>query len=226
MHWSDVLPGVGITIGLIVTCWAVLLVLARRLPPGPVKDLAAFFPDCVTTARRLRRDPRVPRRAKLALALVVLWLVSPIDLIPDVIPVIGLLDDVILTAIALRYAARQVPRSVLTDAWPGSIRGLERLLGEAAPRPTGTGPRPAAPATTDATRRPAGPARRPGEKKTIIALAGRHRAAEPPAASTGRWRWRRPPGSRGSAIPHPSRSAHRALATDANHRPATRRAER
>ena len=47
-----------------------MIVLARRLPPGIAKDLAAFIPDCVTTARTLRKDPRVPRRARPAVALV------------------------------------------------------------------------------------------------------------------------------------------------------------
>jgi uncharacterized membrane protein YkvA (DUF1232 family) len=48
--------------------------------------------------------------------------------------VIGPLDDVVVVALALRYAARQVPRELLLDAWPGDPRLLERLLGPA-PRP-------------------------------------------------------------------------------------------
>ena len=80
-------------------------------------------------ARRLRRDPRVPRRAKLAVALAGLWVLSPIDLIPEFLPVIGPLDDVVVVALALRYAARRVPRDVLFEAWPGSPELLERLLG-------------------------------------------------------------------------------------------------
>ena len=89
-----------------------LIVLARRLPPGVAKDLAAFLPDCVTTMRTLRRDPRVPRRAKVALLVAVLWVLSPIDLIPEFLPVIGPLDDIIAVALLLRYAGRTVPRQV------------------------------------------------------------------------------------------------------------------
>src|SRR6266511_5840823 len=59
--------------------------------------------------RRLRRDPRVPPRAKVAIVLAGLWLVSPIDLIPEFLPVIGPLDDVVVVALALRYAGRSVP---------------------------------------------------------------------------------------------------------------------
>ena len=47
----------------VVGSWLLLIVLARRLPDGLAKDLAGFVPDCVTTARALRKDPRVPRRA-------------------------------------------------------------------------------------------------------------------------------------------------------------------
>jgi len=115
--------------GLMVASWAVLVVLAGRLPPGPLRELARFIPDCLTTVGRLRRDPRVPRRAKVAVVLAGLWLASPIDLLPEFLPVIGPLDDVVVVALALRYAARQVPRQVLLDAWPGDPRLLERLLG-------------------------------------------------------------------------------------------------
>jgi uncharacterized membrane protein YkvA (DUF1232 family) len=52
----------------------------------------------------------VPRRAKVVVALAGLWLQSPIDLLPEFLPVIGPLDDVVVVALALRYAARQVPR--------------------------------------------------------------------------------------------------------------------
>jgi uncharacterized membrane protein YkvA (DUF1232 family) len=102
----------------LVGTWALLVLLARRLPPGLLRDLAGFVPDCVTTVRRLRGDPRVPRRAKLVVALAGLWLLSPIDLLPEFLPVIGPLDDVLVVALALRYAARQVPREVLVAAWP------------------------------------------------------------------------------------------------------------
>ena len=118
-----------IGVGLLLASWALLAVLARRLPPGTAKDLATVLPACATAARRLRRDPRVPRSAKLAVAFAALWVVSPIDLIPEFLPIIGPLDDVIVVALALRYAARRVPRDVLFEAWPAEPRILERLLG-------------------------------------------------------------------------------------------------
>jgi uncharacterized membrane protein YkvA (DUF1232 family) len=117
--------------GLMVASWALLVLLARRLPPGTLRELARFVPDCVTAVRRLRGDPRVPRRAKVAVVVAGLWVASPIDLLPEFLPVIGPLDDVVVVALALRYAARQVPRAVLLDAWPGNVGLLERLLGPA-----------------------------------------------------------------------------------------------
>jgi uncharacterized membrane protein YkvA (DUF1232 family) len=122
-----------LAVALMVGTWALLVLVARRLPPGLLRDLAGFVPDCVTTIRRLRGDPRVPRRAKVVVALAGLWLLSPIDLLPEFLPVIGPLDDVVVVALALRYAARQVPREVLATAWPGEPRLLERLLGSPDP---------------------------------------------------------------------------------------------
>lgn len=129
----DWLIGLGVAVACLLASWALLVLLARRLPPGILRDLAAFIPDCLTTVRRLRRDPRVPRRAKVAIVFAGLWLASPIDLIPEFLPVIGPLDDIVVVALALRYAGRQVPRQVLLDAWPGEPRLLLRLLG---PEPT------------------------------------------------------------------------------------------
>jgi uncharacterized membrane protein YkvA (DUF1232 family) len=124
----------GIAACLLVASWALLVVLARRLPPGLLKDLATVLPACVTTARRLRRDPRVPRRVKLVVVGAGLWVLSPIDLIPEFLPVIGPLDDVVVVALALRYAARRIPREALEEAWPAEQRILDRLLGPREPR--------------------------------------------------------------------------------------------
>jgi uncharacterized membrane protein YkvA (DUF1232 family) len=125
----DWLIGLAIAVVLLLASWALMILLARRLPPGILRDLAAFIPDCITTVRRLRRDPRVPRRAKVAVLIAGLWLASPIDLIPEFLPVIGPLDDIVVVALALRYAGRQVPRDVLMAAWPGEPRLIDRLLG-------------------------------------------------------------------------------------------------
>lgn len=107
-----------IGLAVLLASWTALGVLARRLPPGTARDLATVLPACATTIRRLRRDPRVPRRAKVAVAFAGLWVISPIDLIPEFLPVTGPLDDVIVVALALRYAARRVPREVIWRLGP------------------------------------------------------------------------------------------------------------
>jgi len=122
-----------IGLAVLVASWGVLLLLARTLPPGAAKDLATVLPACATATRILARDPRVPRRAKLVIGFAALWVISPIDLIPEFLPIIGPLDDVIVVALALRYAARQVPREVLFEAWPAEPRLLERLVPKPSP---------------------------------------------------------------------------------------------
>ena len=116
-----------IAAAVVAASWIVMIVLARRLPPGLAKDLATVLPACVTTARRLRKDPRVPTRVKIVVAFAALWVLSPIDLIPEFLPVIGPLDDVVVVALALRYAARRIPPEALIEAWPAERRILERL---------------------------------------------------------------------------------------------------
>ena len=116
-----------------LAAWAVLcalmVLLASRLPDGLLKQALEFLPACVTTARRLRRHPEVPRRAKVALLVAIVWVVSPIDLLPEFLPIIGPLDDVVAVILLLRYAAPSIPRDVLLDAWPSDPALLERLLG-------------------------------------------------------------------------------------------------
>lgn len=99
--------------------WAAGGIPSTPVPPGRLAG----------TARRLRTDPRVPRRAKIAIIAAGLYVASPIDLVPEFIPVIGPLDDIVVVALALRYAGRRVPRDILLAAWPGQPRLIERLLG-------------------------------------------------------------------------------------------------
>jgi uncharacterized membrane protein YkvA (DUF1232 family) len=106
-----------------------MMVFAKRLPPGLMRDVAEFLPACVTTARRLRRHEAVPRRARVALVIAIGWVISPIDLLPEFLPVIGPLDDVVAVILLLRYAARAIPRDLLLEAWPAEPRLLERMLG-------------------------------------------------------------------------------------------------
>jgi uncharacterized membrane protein YkvA (DUF1232 family) len=122
----------GLGLGLWVVSCLLMMLLAHRLPNGLLRQVAEFLPACVTTARTLRKDPAVPRRAKVALLVAIVWVISPIDLLPEFLPVIGPLDDVVAVVLLMRYAARSIPRDTLLSAWPTDPALLERLLG---PRP-------------------------------------------------------------------------------------------
>jgi uncharacterized membrane protein YkvA (DUF1232 family) len=103
----------------------VLLAVGRR---DHAREVVRFLPDCAVLFKRLLADPRVPRRAKWALALVLPYLVSPIDLIPDFIPVLGQLDDALIAGAAVAYVARSAGRDVVGELWPGSDDGLRAVL--------------------------------------------------------------------------------------------------
>lgn len=121
----------GSLLGFWLLACLLAVVLASRLPDGLLKQVLEFLPACVTTARRLRQHPAVPRSAKIAMLVAVVWVISPIDLLPEFLPVIGPLDDVVAVVLLLRFAARRVPREVLLDAWPTDPRLLEKVLGSA-----------------------------------------------------------------------------------------------
>lgn len=104
-----------------------LVVVGRRTD---ARALAGFVPDCLVLCRRLLADSRVPRRHKALLAGLVGYLASPLDLIPDFIPLVGQLDDVLIAAVVLRTVRRGVRRSILRQHWPGppqSLRVVERI---------------------------------------------------------------------------------------------------
>ncbi len=96
---------------------------------GPVLRLV---PDLVRLVRSLLADTATPRSVKVALGGLLIYLVSPIDLIPDFLPVVGSLDDVVIAAIVLRWAGRRMGAEDLRSHWTGTPDGfdiLRRLLG-------------------------------------------------------------------------------------------------
>ncbi|MHB8663038.1 MAG: YkvA family protein [Acidimicrobiales bacterium] len=110
-----------------------LALAAHLLPPGRGKELAGFIPNCLVLLRRLRADRRLPWRARVVLGAALAYLLSPIQLIPNFIPVIGQTDDLVVVTLALRYACRRLPRDDVRAAWPGNPDHLDRLLGRARP---------------------------------------------------------------------------------------------
>jgi uncharacterized membrane protein YkvA (DUF1232 family) len=119
----------GIALGATLALWLVLVILLLLLGRRrDARDLARFIPDCIVLFKRLLQDPRVPRRAKVAVALLIPYLALPFDLVPDFIPVAGQLDDAILVAATIAYVARSAGRAVIEELWPGSDRGLHVIL--------------------------------------------------------------------------------------------------
>ena len=92
-----------------------------------MKSLLRALPDLVRLITRLATDPVLPRGAKIALAAAVVYLLSPIDLIPDFIPFVGYLDDALLAAVVLDGLLNWVDRSLVLRYWPGSPASLDTL---------------------------------------------------------------------------------------------------
>jgi uncharacterized membrane protein YkvA (DUF1232 family) len=105
-----------------------LLATGRRTQ---ARALAGFIPDCVVLVKRLLGDPRVPGHRKAVLVLLVGYLLMPIDLVPDFIPIVGQLDDAIVASLAIRLALRSGGEAILEEHWPGPDSSL-RLVRRAA----------------------------------------------------------------------------------------------
>jgi uncharacterized membrane protein YkvA (DUF1232 family) len=102
------------------------LVLAGRRESA--RALAGFIPDCIVLVRRLLHDPRVPRRRKLLLGVLFCYLASPLDLVPDFIPIAGQLDDAVVVAVILRIVLRGGGPDLLREHWPGPNGSLALVL--------------------------------------------------------------------------------------------------
>ena len=107
------------------TAVLVLVALGRG---ADARAMARFVPDCVVLFKRLLSDPRVEWWRKVLLVLVIVYLASPIDLVPDFIPVAGQLDDAILVVIALRVLLRGSGPRLLAEHWPGPRQSLLVIL--------------------------------------------------------------------------------------------------
>ena len=90
-------------------------------------QLLRVLPQLVRLIARLVTDPMLPRAAKVALAAVMVYLASPLDLVPDFIPLLGYLDDALLAAVLVDGLLNYVDRALVLRYWPGSPESLERL---------------------------------------------------------------------------------------------------
>jgi uncharacterized membrane protein YkvA (DUF1232 family) len=123
--------GRDLLIALIVTVVAWLTAIALLMATGrrsQARELVALIPNLVLLFRELLGDPRVPRSTKRWIWFALVWCVSPIDLIPEFIPVAGPLDDAIVAGLVLRHVLRRTDPAVLADHWRGEASTLNAIL--------------------------------------------------------------------------------------------------
>jgi uncharacterized membrane protein YkvA (DUF1232 family) len=125
MSLENVVAGL-LLLAVLYTLVVVGLIVSGR--GGFAREVAMLLPHLLLLFRGLMSDTRVPRRAKVALAIAAVWIASPIDLIPEFIPIAGPLDDAIVAALVLRYVLRSTDRGVIQEHWRGEPRTLARLL--------------------------------------------------------------------------------------------------
>jgi uncharacterized membrane protein YkvA (DUF1232 family) len=119
----------GIVIA-IVAVWALLLVLFWALRPKgvAVREVLGLIPDVLRLLRSVISDRSAPPDVRIVLVGLLAWIVSPIDLIPEFIPVLGPLDDVVVAVVAMRYVRRRVGVEDLRRRWTGTDDGFALLL--------------------------------------------------------------------------------------------------
>lgn len=111
--------------GLYVVLVVALILAGRRLV---ARELAVLIPNLLLLFRDLIRDPLIPRGPKLILGAAVIWLISPIDLLPEFLPVIGPLDDAIVAGLALRFLVARAGVQVVRNHWRGEPATLDLIL--------------------------------------------------------------------------------------------------
>jgi uncharacterized membrane protein YkvA (DUF1232 family) len=115
---------------IVVVALYLVLVLALIISGRHVaaKELTLLVPNLVLLFKDLLRDPAVPRGPKIALGIGVVWLISPIDLLPEFLPVLGPLDDAVVAALVLRYLVRRAGPDVVRRHWRGDPATLDAIL--------------------------------------------------------------------------------------------------
>jgi uncharacterized membrane protein YkvA (DUF1232 family) len=125
MWWQ---PVAGIAAGLLLLWAGLLIVLWRAKPDGDgLRDALSVLPDVLRLIARLARDGTLPRGLRVRLWLLLAYLALPIDLVPDVIPVIGYADDAVLVVWTLRAVVRLAGAEAVERHWPGSPQGLQTV---------------------------------------------------------------------------------------------------
>jgi uncharacterized membrane protein YkvA (DUF1232 family) len=125
----DLLPVVVVVVLVVIAAWLFLVALLwlNRPPLEDVLEALPLMPNVTRLVRSARADPATPRQSRLALGALLLYLLSPIDLLPDLLPGIGTVDDLIVAGVVLRRVARRIGTPALRSHWPGSDADFDLL---------------------------------------------------------------------------------------------------
>ncbi len=93
------------------------------------RDLVFALPEIIRLLWKVVRDKRVPMLVRGSLIGIAAYLALPFDVVPDWLPVLGQVDDVVILTVGVRTVLRQVPEPVLREHWTGERRILEAILG-------------------------------------------------------------------------------------------------
>ncbi|MCY3652663.1 MAG: DUF1232 domain-containing protein [Acidimicrobiia bacterium] len=93
-----------------------------------LREGITLAPNLARLAYRLAKDPRVPVRAKLFLGAAVAYTLSPIDVVPDFVPVLGKTDDILVLSLALRYVIEETGMAVVKEHWDGHSQTLDLAI--------------------------------------------------------------------------------------------------
>jgi uncharacterized membrane protein YkvA (DUF1232 family) len=125
----DLRPFVGLAVGIVVLWLALLVVFWLARPKGvALRELVRVVPDVIRLLRSLIVDRDTPLDVRIVVIGLIAWIVSPIDLIPEFIPVLGPLDDVVVAIVAMRYVRRRIGVDELHARWSGTPEGFGLLL--------------------------------------------------------------------------------------------------
>jgi uncharacterized membrane protein YkvA (DUF1232 family) len=115
-------------IGITIAVWAAVVLILCAFGWRKAREFAALLPNLVRLLRGLARDERVPRGSRLLLFLALVWIASPIDLIPEFIPILGPLDDIVVVTLVLRHLVRRAGPELVAEHWHGDVAGLRGVL--------------------------------------------------------------------------------------------------
>jgi uncharacterized membrane protein YkvA (DUF1232 family) len=129
--WAKLLISLGTAL---LVGWLITIIVLLRIRRGTARitEATRLLPDLLRLLGRLARDRSLPRGARIRLWLLLCYLASPIDVVPDFIPLAGYADDVIVVIIALRSVVKAAGPDPLARHWPGTAEGLDvvrRLAG-------------------------------------------------------------------------------------------------